>query len=205
LPFKAVRLTRRPIIVGNSDAHPLRSSLTRAITLTSLGLSILLTGPAGQSKTLKAVESSFSTELPWELVRQVSDLNTRAISQAFKLSLHLDKDSDDLIRSITITPKQGFSSTKVVTSLITAFAEGKEGSRKKIRVKAFLSNEEGSILIYLLEPVKPGSNLTLYVPIQTASESENDYTMKIEAFPSGSNHLQPLPGSAIISIQADSK
>lgn len=205
MPFKAVRLTRRPIIVGNSDAHPLRSSLTRAITLTSLGLSILLTGPAGQSKTLKAVESSFSTELPWELVRQVSDLNTRAISQAFKLSLHLDKDSDDLIRSITITPKQGFSSTKVVTSLITAFAEGKEGSRKKIRVKAFLSNEEGSILIYLLEPVKPGSNLTLYVPIQTASESENDYTMKIEAFPSGSNHLQPLPGSAIISIQADSK
>ena len=191
--------------MGKSEWSTLRTLLTQVITLSSLSLSILFTGAASHSKLLKPVSSSFSTDLPWQSVRQLPASNTQTINQAFKFSLHLDKDSNHLIGSITITPTQGFTNTKVVTSLITAFLEQKKGLRKEIRVNSIDAADNKPILIFFPEPIKPGSDLILYLPIETTSITVEDYTMKIEAFPTGPNHLQPLEGSAIIHIQAENK
>ena len=184
----------------------MRSSLTRAIPLASLGLSVLLTAPTGQSKPLLANGSLFSADLAWQSgPSSLPTVNTQTIHQALKFSLYLDKDSRQRIGSLAIEPGQGFTHTRIITSLISAFLEQGEGKRKEIPVRAVASNKQRVILVYLSQPIMPGNNLTLYAPIKTAPGSTDDYTLKIETFPAGSNHRQPPLGSSIIQVQADEK
>ena len=184
----------------------MRFSLTRAIPLASLGLSVLLTGPGGQSKSLLVNSSLFPADLAWQSgPSSIPTVNTQTIHQALKFSLYLDKDSSQLIGSLAIEPGQGFTHTRIITSLISAFLEQGEGKRKEIPVRAVYSNKQRVILVYLSQPIRPGNNLTLYAPIKTAPESTDDYTLKIETFPAGSNHRQPPLSSSIIQVQADEK
>ena len=184
----------------------MRSSLTRAIPLASLGLSVLLTAPAGQSKSLLANGSLFSADLAWQSgPSSLPTVNTQTIHQALKFSLYLNKDSRQRIGSLAIEPGQGFTHTRIITSLISAFLEQGEGKRKEIPVRAVFSNKQRLILVYLSQPIMPGNNLTLYAPIKTVTGSTNDYTLKIETFSAGSNHRQPPLGSSIIQVKTDEK
>jgi len=183
----------------------LRTSFSRAIPLTSLALSALLTGPAGQSKTLLTKGELFQADLTRQSGLSLATVNTQTIHQALKFSLHLDKDSKHLIGSLAIEPRQGFTNTRIITSLISAFLKQGEGNRGEIPVRAFFSTKEKIIFVYLSQPIKPGNNLTLYAPIKTAPGSRNDYTLKIDTFPAGSNHRQPPLGSSIIQVQTDEK